>query len=276
MCQFHKYKSGESYTRWVQKLCTFNKPKYSLYCLNLKVSTWIRQIDTINFYFTSLSIEFLTHKPAASFWKSTIIGQKQGIKSNEKTLQCKVSDYWYLWCVSLFLLIINPFNPKIKSTVIEISFFSFEISGSHLNFLFILCELNLKSCLSSHWKLSLLHYNVTFKIFWWIESVKHLYVLGLKYQTLFNSSFVKVIKVQILLKFLHLQLIFSNTLSLTDFRQFSKRGWLVSVNSLIHTGLKSVSIRLFYCWIQDKLLSLLYWSLFYGSLNVYTFFWLIQ
>ena len=32
----------------------------------------------------SLLIELLTHKLVASFWKSTKIGQKQRIKSNEK------------------------------------------------------------------------------------------------------------------------------------------------------------------------------------------------
>ena len=45
--------------------------------------------DTVKVYFTSLLTELLTHKPAASFRKSTKIGQKQGIKCNEKLYNVK-------------------------------------------------------------------------------------------------------------------------------------------------------------------------------------------
>ena len=45
-------------------------------------------------HFTSLLMELLTHDLAASFRKSTKIGQKQCIKSNEKlhNVKCAITD----------------------------------------------------------------------------------------------------------------------------------------------------------------------------------------
>ena len=46
-------------------------------------------------YFTSLLIELLTHKQAASFKKSTKIGQKQGgIRSDVK---CAIADLYQVY-----------------------------------------------------------------------------------------------------------------------------------------------------------------------------------
>ena len=76
--------------------------------------------DAIKVHFTSLLIKLLTHKLTALFWKSTKIGQKQGIKSNENlyNLKCAVTE---LWCVSLLLLITNTFNGNIESTVMAMA-----------------------------------------------------------------------------------------------------------------------------------------------------------
>ena len=84
----------------------------------------------------------------------------------------------------------------------------FEMALNEISFSYYV-NYKMKRCLSFHWQLSLLHYSVTFNISWRIESVNHL--LGLKWQSLLNSSFVchilaeewkekqKVIKVQIIL-----------------------------------------------------------------------------
>ena len=45
-------------------------------------------------YFTSLLIDLLTHKQAASFQKSTKIGQKQGIRSDVK---CAIADLYQVY-----------------------------------------------------------------------------------------------------------------------------------------------------------------------------------
>ena len=45
--------------------------------------------DTIKVHFTSLLIELVEHKLATSFRKSIKIGQKQGIKYNEKLYNVK-------------------------------------------------------------------------------------------------------------------------------------------------------------------------------------------
>ena len=49
--------------------------------------------DTIKVNFTFLLITLLTHKPRALFWKSIKIGQKQGIKSNEKLHSLKARSH---------------------------------------------------------------------------------------------------------------------------------------------------------------------------------------
>ena len=49
-------------------------------------------------------IELLTHKPRASFRKSTKIDQKQGIKSNEKLyiVKCAITDLYDVYLYSHF------------------------------------------------------------------------------------------------------------------------------------------------------------------------------
>ena len=76
-------------------------------------------------------IELLTHKPTASFRKSTKIDQKHGIKLNEKlyNVKCAITD---ILNVYLFLLTISTFNRNVKSTVLTLALTEF--------FLFILCE----------------------------------------------------------------------------------------------------------------------------------------
>ena len=51
-------------------------------------------------HFTSLLIKLLMHKLEVSFWKSTKIGQKQGIKSNEKLyiLKYVITDI-FMMCI---------------------------------------------------------------------------------------------------------------------------------------------------------------------------------
>ena len=62
-----------------------------------------------------------THKVAASFRKSTKIGQKQGIKSNEKLYDLK---FTFMMSICT-LLIIDTFNRNIKTTVIEMALTDF-------------------------------------------------------------------------------------------------------------------------------------------------------
>ena len=83
---------------------------------------------TIKVHFKALLFNLLMQKLNALFWNSTKIGQKQGIKSNEKlhNLKCTMCIYWYLSCVfSLLLLLINTFNGKIESIVTEMALTEF-------------------------------------------------------------------------------------------------------------------------------------------------------
>ena len=60
-------------------------------------------------------MELLTHNLAASFRKSTKIGQKHGIKSNEKlyNVKCAITDLYdvYLYFYWLLTLLIETLRP---------------------------------------------------------------------------------------------------------------------------------------------------------------------
>ena len=88
--------------------------------LKVRLGLDVKKFTSIKVHSTSLLIKLLTHKLTASFWKSTNIAWKQGIKSNEKLYNLKraITDLWY---VSLLLLIINTFNGNIESTVMEMA-----------------------------------------------------------------------------------------------------------------------------------------------------------
>ena len=62
----------------------------------------------------SLVIELLTHKPAASFRKSTKIGQKLGIKSSVKlySVKCAINDIYdvYPYFDGLLALLIETLS----------------------------------------------------------------------------------------------------------------------------------------------------------------------
>ena len=72
-------------------------------------------------------IKLLTHKPTASFRNSTKIGQKHGIKFNEKlyNVKCAITD---ILDVYLFLLTISTFNRNVKSTVLKLALTEFFLS----------------------------------------------------------------------------------------------------------------------------------------------------
>ena len=55
------------------------------------------------------------HKLTASFWKSTKIGQKQGIKSSEQlnSLKCAITDFYdvyrfFYWLLTLVTEALSP------------------------------------------------------------------------------------------------------------------------------------------------------------------------
>ena len=61
-----------------------------------------------------IPLNLLTHKPAVSLWKSTKIGQKQGIKSNEKlhNVKCAITNIYdvYLYFYWLLTLLIETLS----------------------------------------------------------------------------------------------------------------------------------------------------------------------
>ena len=72
--------------------------------------------DTIKVHFTSLSIELLTYQLLASLWKSTKIGQKQGIMSNKNLYNANnayISDIYdvylyFYWSLTLLVKTLTP------------------------------------------------------------------------------------------------------------------------------------------------------------------------